>query len=132
MYDFWLVKVQDSHDVLRTGRSFMRSVSSLIVVLGFQGLAVSHIEGWNFLDAVYFSVVSMLTVGKFACSDQEAMLIMLGRFWRPLPDNDRWQDHPVPIPDLDDFSLGASNLSDSWLLWRIPQPAKTSVASKLL
>jgi hypothetical protein len=38
------------------GKKFMLSVTFLLVIIGFQSLAYSQLEGWLYSDAIYFSV----------------------------------------------------------------------------
>lgn len=45
------------------GRHFILSVSIFVFVIAIMALIFSKIEGWYFLDGVYFSIVSTLTVG---------------------------------------------------------------------
>ncbi|KZP04697.1 hypothetical protein FIBSPDRAFT_386019 [Athelia psychrophila] len=46
-----------------SGRHFMLSIISLTTLLALEALIFSKIEGWAYLDGIYFSVVSMLTIG---------------------------------------------------------------------
>jgi potassium channel subfamily K len=46
-----------------TGRKFMLSITGLFVLIGFQALAFSRLEGWKYFDGIYFSTQTTLTVG---------------------------------------------------------------------
>lgn len=54
---------EESKKIRVSGRHFMLSIISLITMLGVEALIFSKIEGWAYLDGIYFSVVSMLTIG---------------------------------------------------------------------
>ncbi|PWN51899.1 voltage-gated potassium channel [Violaceomyces palustris] len=45
------------------GLNFIASELSLIFVVAIQALVFSKVEGWDFFDGIYFSIVSMLTIG---------------------------------------------------------------------
>jgi hypothetical protein len=64
LYDRYLVKLEASHDVMLTGRTFMISVLSLVFVLGVEGAAFGQLLELDYFNGVYFAVVSMLTVGR--------------------------------------------------------------------
>ncbi|BEJ16499.1 hypothetical protein CspHIS471_0511040 [Cutaneotrichosporon sp. HIS471] len=57
---------QDSADNVKiqlTGRKFMLSITGLFVLVAFQALAFSRLEGWKYFDGIYFSIQTTLTVG---------------------------------------------------------------------
>jgi potassium channel subfamily K len=43
-------------EVRLEGRQFMLSVTLFLIIIGFQWLAYSKLEGWFYSDAIYFSV----------------------------------------------------------------------------
>lgn len=45
------------------GGKYLRSLMALVSLLALEALAFSQIEGWTYVDALYFSVVSCLTIG---------------------------------------------------------------------
>ncbi|CAK9784042.1 unnamed protein product [Cutaneotrichosporon oleaginosum] len=53
----------ESPKLLVTGRKFMLSITGLFVLIGFQALAFSRLEGWKYFDGIYFSMQTTLTVG---------------------------------------------------------------------
>ena len=42
----------DTIDVRMEGKKFMLSVTVFMVILGFQALAFSRLEGWSYSDAI--------------------------------------------------------------------------------
>ncbi|CCG82310.1 putative Ion channel [Taphrina deformans PYCC 5710] len=52
-----------NNDVRLRGRGFMVNVTFFMISIGIQGLIFSRIEHWTYLDGLYFSTVSVLTVG---------------------------------------------------------------------
>ncbi|RSH94166.1 hypothetical protein EHS25_003969 [Saitozyma podzolica] len=59
---FGKTEQEDEREVRLEGKKFMLSVIFFLVVIGFQSLAYSQLEGWLYSDAIYFSVHA-LTVG---------------------------------------------------------------------
>lgn len=57
------VDVGDGEELRVTGRKFLFSVTFFMFLLGMQGLAYCRLEGWSYLDAIYFSIQCALTVG---------------------------------------------------------------------
>lgn len=53
----------DDSESRMTGRKFLLSVTGFTVLVGFEALAFSQLENWRYLDAIYFSVQTALTVG---------------------------------------------------------------------
>ncbi|KAL7423995.1 Potassium channel [Cryptotrichosporon argae] len=53
----------DRKDVRQEGRKFMLSVTAFMVLLAIQSLVFCKIESWAYLDAIYFSVQTALTIG---------------------------------------------------------------------
>lgn len=53
----------ESKKLQLTGRRFMMSITIFFVLIGFQALAFSRLEQWKYLDGIYFSVQTCLTVG---------------------------------------------------------------------
>ena len=45
-------KGSDATEVRLEGRKFMLSVTLFMVILGFQSLAFSRLEGWSYSDAI--------------------------------------------------------------------------------
>jgi len=45
------------------GKQFLLSVTVFIAILAIQALAFCKIEGWTYLDSIYFSVQTALTIG---------------------------------------------------------------------
>lgn len=62
-FAFGKLDMDDSQDLRLTGRKFMFSVTFFMFLLGMQGLAFNRLEGWSYLDAVYFATQCALTVG---------------------------------------------------------------------
>ncbi|KAF7971393.1 hypothetical protein HWV62_21228 [Athelia sp. TMB] len=54
---------EESKKIRISGRHFMLSIISLISLLAIEALIFSKIEDWQYLDGIYYSVVSMLTIG---------------------------------------------------------------------
>ena len=52
---------EESKKIRISGRHFMLSIISLISLLAIEALIFSRIEDWQYLDGIYYSVVSMLT-----------------------------------------------------------------------
>lgn len=58
------VRFGTNHEQLRfEGRTFILSELTLFGTLAIEALIFSQLEGWSFLDGVYFSVVTVLTIG---------------------------------------------------------------------
>ncbi|KAL1411067.1 Potassium channel [Vanrija albida] len=53
----------DLEEIRLQGRKFMLSVTTFIGLIGIQALVFNFIEGWGYLNSIYFSVQSALTVG---------------------------------------------------------------------
>ncbi|KAL0254181.1 hypothetical protein I308_101561 [Cryptococcus tetragattii IND107] len=53
----------DNRDVRSEGRRFMLSVTAFIAILGVQSLVFSRIEHWEYVDGIYMSVQTALTIG---------------------------------------------------------------------
>ncbi|ADV20024.1 potassium channel protein [Cryptococcus gattii E566] len=53
----------DNWDVRSQGRRFMLSVTVFIAILGVQSLVFSRIEDWEYVDGIYMSVQTALTIG---------------------------------------------------------------------
>ncbi|KAJ9106246.1 hypothetical protein QFC21_001391 [Naganishia friedmannii] len=45
------------------GRHFMLSIAFLFFFIGIQALVYSRIEHWSYFDGIYYSIVTMLTIG---------------------------------------------------------------------
>ncbi|KIM79102.1 hypothetical protein PILCRDRAFT_567574 [Piloderma croceum F 1598] len=54
---------EESKRIRISGRHFMLSIISLTSLLALQSLIFCMVENWTYLDAIYFSVVTMLTIG---------------------------------------------------------------------
>lgn len=54
---------EDSVEVRIEGRKFMLSVQLFLIILGLQACAFYKLEGWEYSDAIYFSVQTALTIG---------------------------------------------------------------------
>lgn len=65
LHYFYAFRPGGDHDLdLRMqGRQFMLSVTAFLGILAIQALAFSKIEGWSYLDSIYFSVQTALTIG---------------------------------------------------------------------
>lgn len=50
-------------DLRMQGRQFMLSVTAFLIILAIQALAFCKIEEWSYLDSIYFSVQTALTIG---------------------------------------------------------------------
>ena len=50
-------------EIRMQGRQFMLSFTAFIIIIGFQALAFSQLEGWNYLNSIYFSIQTALTIG---------------------------------------------------------------------
>lgn len=55
-FGFGKAEQEDEREVRLEGKQFMLSVTSFLVIIGFQSLAYSQLEGWLYSDAIYFSV----------------------------------------------------------------------------
>jgi potassium channel subfamily K len=55
-FSFGKTEQEDERVVRLEGKKFMLSVTFLLVIIGFQSLAYSQLEGWLYSDAIYFSV----------------------------------------------------------------------------
>ena len=53
----------DVAEIRLEGKRFMLSVTLFVVILALQALVFSRIEGWTYLDGIYFSVETALTIG---------------------------------------------------------------------
>ncbi len=42
---------------------FKRALILFILLVGAGTFFYSHVEGWNYLDSIYFSIISLTTVG---------------------------------------------------------------------
>jgi potassium channel subfamily K len=56
-------KSDTEFDLRMQGRQFMLSVTAFVFILAIQALAFNQIEGWSYLDSIYFSVQTALTIG---------------------------------------------------------------------
>ncbi|ODN83387.1 hypothetical protein L202_01531 [Cryptococcus amylolentus CBS 6039] len=53
----------DTSDIRNEGKRFMLSVTAFVGILAAQSLVFSKIEGWSYLDGIYMSVQTALTIG---------------------------------------------------------------------
>ncbi|WVQ71866.1 hypothetical protein IAR50_001408 [Cryptococcus sp. DSM 104548] len=53
----------DTSDIRNEGKRFMLSVTAFVSILAAQSLVFSEIEGWSYLDGIYMSVQTALTIG---------------------------------------------------------------------
>lgn len=53
----------DKEEIRLEGRKFMLSVTTFIGLIGIQAMVFNFIEEWGYLNAIYFSVQTALTVG---------------------------------------------------------------------
>jgi potassium channel subfamily K len=60
---FFRQKAEADIDVRLQGKQFLLSVTIFITILAIQALVFCKIEGWTYLDAIYFSVQTALTIG---------------------------------------------------------------------
>ena len=60
---FFREKEEADVDVRMQGKQFLLSVTIFIGVLAIQALVFSKIEGWSYVDSIYFSVQPALTIG---------------------------------------------------------------------
>jgi potassium channel subfamily K len=61
------VKPEDERRVHRqvrvSGRHFMLSTTILLALIALMALIMSKVEGWSYLDGIYFSTVTVETIG---------------------------------------------------------------------
>jgi potassium channel subfamily K len=55
-FSFGKAEQEEETEVRLEGKRFMLSVTIFLVIIGFQSLAYSQLEGWLYSDAIYFSV----------------------------------------------------------------------------
>lgn len=57
------LSAETGQDLRLTGRKFLVSVTAFTILIGLEALAFSQLESWRYLDAIYFSIQTALTVG---------------------------------------------------------------------
>ena len=60
---FFREKAEADVDVRMQGKQFLVSVTIFIAILAIQALAFCQIEEWTYLDSIYFSIQTALTIG---------------------------------------------------------------------
>lgn len=63
IYEFDPAVALKNNEIRLRGRGFMVNVTLFVASIAIQGLILSEIEHWTYLDGLYFATVSILTVG---------------------------------------------------------------------
>ncbi|KII87652.1 hypothetical protein PLICRDRAFT_643132 [Plicaturopsis crispa FD-325 SS-3] len=71
-------KKRDNREVRAQGQHFMLSVMWLFSIVALEALVMSHIEHWAYFDGIYFSVVTMFTIGigDFAPTQKSSQILL--------------------------------------------------------